>query len=386
LGAAICAAFGLYAWAVFILSFHHDGLIWPRVNAPGADFMVYYHGAERMLQGSAAAIFDGNRFTAELNAEFRHWLTGPLPLHPWIYPPNFLLLVAPLALTPFAWSYALFMAGTFALAASALLPGAGPYRLMLAGALLLAPASANNVLAGQNAFLSAALLIGGMRLIARRPAAGGLVLGLLAVKPQLALMLPVALAAARAWRALLWAAIAALALVLASVAAFGLAPWRQWLAFALDPANPLRHAWSALSLRWGDSVESAALMLGAAPRAALVAQVAAVLLAAACVFAAWRRDDALKLPVLLAATVFAAPHVGGYDALLAALAAALYCRHAFETGVRAYDFALAGFVWVAPLCGAPAQGPFGIAVPLASAALMLTATFRRSAAIEHVVA
>src|SRR5258708_29357657 len=52
----------------------------------------------------------------------------------------------------------------------------GHRRWLQVGSLLLCPASSITVIAGQNAFLTAALLVGGLRLLRRRPLlAGGLV-------------------------------------------------------------------------------------------------------------------------------------------------------------------------------------------------------------------
>src|SRR4029077_284984 len=70
------------------------------------------------------------------------------------------------------------------------------------GSLILAPAVAFNIGSGQNAFLTSALLIGGFILLPSRPGAGGVLLGVLTYKPQLWLLAPVALVAAREWRAL----------------------------------------------------------------------------------------------------------------------------------------------------------------------------------------
>ena len=71
---------------------------------------------------------------------------------------------------------------------------------------LLAPASLINLLYGQNGFLTAALLVGGIRLAPSRPLSGGVLLGLLAYKPQFGLVVVVALVAARLWRAIFAAA------------------------------------------------------------------------------------------------------------------------------------------------------------------------------------
>jgi hypothetical protein len=363
--AAVAIGAGLYGWALFALSFRHDGLIGPKYNAPGIDFMVFWEAARAALSGNLPLLNDGARFTARLNADFARWLTGPLPLHPWIYPPHFLLLLLPFGLLPFAAAYALFIAGTLALAAWALLAGErGERRLVLAGALVLSPAAAIDAIAGQNAFLTAALLVGGMRLVSSRPFLGGALLGLLTMKPQLFLMVPVALAASRQGRALAACCATAAALIAASVAVFGAGPWHDWLAALFDPANEIHRGWTGLSLLWGESVYSDALLLHARPALAQAAQAVALLLAALAVAWAYARGAPLRLAVLLAASVLAAPHVAPYDTLLAGLAAALFFARALERGFGAYDLPLALALFLTPLYGAPMVSPVGFAAPI----------------------
>jgi Glycosyltransferase family 87 len=373
------AGAGLYGWAAFALAFDHDGLIAPRVNAPGVDFMVFWAAARAAIGHDIALVYDGARFTAALNADFASWLTAPLPFHPWIYPPSFLLAVLPLGLLPFAPAYAAFMAVTFAALACALLAGEGGYRRgLLAGALALAPASALAATAGQTAFLTAALLVGGFRLAPARPVLGGAVLGVLACKPQLALMAPVALAASRQWRALLAAGATALALAAASAAVFGAEAWRAWFAIVLDPANDVHRRWTALSLEWGESVLTAARLLGAEPAVAAAAQAAAFLVAAWCVVRVFRRRGApeARLGVLLAASVLASPHVAGYDLLPLALGAALYFSRAVAEEVRGGDVALVLAAFLAPLFGPPILSPLGFAAPLVLFVFVVMATAR----------
>jgi len=361
LAAAIVGALaGLYGWALFVLSFRHDGLIGPRFNAPGLDFTVFWQGAREALSGDLGQLFDGARFTATLNQEFAAWLSAPLPLHPWIYPPHFLLLLLPVGLLPFPAAYALFLAVTFALAAVALLAGERGLRCMILGsALALAPGTALTAITGQNAFLTAALLVGGFRLIGARPMLGGALLGVLTVKPQLFLMVPVALVAAREFRALGACVLAAASLVVASVLLFGWAPWQAWLGAVLGPGNELHRGWTKLSLLWGESVYTDALLLGARSYAAAASQGLATLLAAAAVARASK-----NLAVVLAATVLAAPHVAPYDTILLAIAAALFFARGIERGMRSFELPLALMLWLAALYGPPILSPAGFLPPL----------------------
>src|SRR5580658_5163872 len=91
----VCGLFGLYGWAVFFSSFGYDGSIGPRYNAPGSDWMVFHAAARAYLEGHLPLIFNGDWLTARLNASYSAWLSSPLPFHPWLYPPTYLLLVLP---------------------------------------------------------------------------------------------------------------------------------------------------------------------------------------------------------------------------------------------------------------------------------------------------
>ena len=75
------------------------------------------------------------------------------------------------------------------------------WRLRTVLVALFAPASVINLGFGQNGFLTAALLIGGIRLTPSRQLIGGALLGLLAYKPQFGLVVAVAVIAAGLWRA-----------------------------------------------------------------------------------------------------------------------------------------------------------------------------------------
>ena len=76
------------------------------------------------------------------------------------------------------------------------MPGQGALLLALA-----APAVFINAVGGQNSTWTAALFGSGLSLLERRPLLAGGLLGLLIYKPQLGLLIPVALLAGRHWRA-----------------------------------------------------------------------------------------------------------------------------------------------------------------------------------------
>ena len=364
---SVALAFGLYGWAVFALAFRHDGVIGPRYNYPGTDFMVYYGAARAALTGHLPLLFDGDRFTAFLNQTFAPLLRGELPFHPWVYPPHFLLLLLPFGLLPFGPACFLFLALSFAGLVAALGTLYRGRRLALAAAaVLLAPAASITAVTGQNGFLTAALLLGGGSIAAARPVLAGVLFGALTYKPQFFLMAPVALLASRNWRALAAMGAAALVALLASAAVFGVAPWLEWGREILAPGASFRDQWRQWSVLFDDDVFAVAALLGASDAVAKAAQGIAMLVAAGAVFWAWsgalRRE--LRVAVLLAASCLAAPHLQGYDMVLLAAAAVLFLYDALDNGLRTGDAALALALWLLPIFNPPRATPAGFATPV----------------------
>src|SRR3954454_15714544 len=100
----VCLLFGMVGWALYAKLFSF---------APAQDFMVFYTAARSCIESNLPLIFDGEAFTARINEQFGAWFATPLNLHPWVYPPLFLLMVLPLGLFPFIVSYGVWMAVTF---------------------------------------------------------------------------------------------------------------------------------------------------------------------------------------------------------------------------------------------------------------------------------
>lgn len=173
---------------------------------------------------------------------------------------------------------------------------------------------------GQNTFLTVALFGTGLRILERRPFLAGMLLGALCYKPHLGLLIPVALLAGRHYRAFLGATFAACLLVLASVATFGIAPWRAFLDHALASSD----VFSSGRIDLGGVVTPfAAMRLFEASRwLAAMVQVVSGCVAAVIVWRVWRRPGSagVRNATLLAATLLAAPVLLLYDLLIAHLA------------------------------------------------------------------
>jgi hypothetical protein len=363
--------FAAYCWAVFVSTFWAPGVIGLNYNAPGSDWMVLWGAAHQAMSGHLALIFDGDRFTAWLNGALKGWLSSPVAFRPWVYPPSFLVLLAPFEPLGFLGSYAAFQVLSAGLLVAAILyrserPQVAPW---LAAAVLLSPAASVNVVDGQCSFLVAALLIGGFRLLKARPLLAGAALGLLTFKPQFWLLVPVALAAAGQWRALAAAIGSAGALALGSAAIFGIEAWIWWVRETLESYASADPKWVEFGRIWGDSVYACAVLLGAPAKLASLIQTGAIVAGAAATFAAFRSrlSPDLKLAVLLAATLLAAPHSGSYDMVLLTVAAGLWL--AAEDGPQPLWRWILGFaVWLSIF--PPALAPPERLLPLMTVGLI----------------
>ena len=231
--------------------------------------------------------------------------------YPFAYPPSFLLVIWPLALLGRNASYVIWVLST--LACYLAVVGHGPWRRTIVLLVLLAPATALTVSAGQNGFLTAALMIGGCRLLDRRPVVAGILFGLLSCKPQLGVLIPVALLAARQWRAIAAAAATVLASVVASAAAFGWTMWAHWISALVG----LFHLVGKQTQLYHDMPTIAANLhgLGVAPGDVQAAQAVTGMLAATAVFLCWRRGSTSRLAAaaLQAGTFLATPYAFFYD-------------------------------------------------------------------------
>lgn len=357
----------IYAWAVFASTLWRPGSIGLNYNTPGSDWMVLYSAAHLALSGHLPLIFDGDHFTAYLNTSFAGRLTSPLEFRPWVYPPSFLVMLAPFAPLGFLGSYIAFQLVSAGLLVAALLyradrPAAGPW---LAAAALLSPAASVNVVDGQCSFLVAAILVAGFRLLGPRPLLAGLVLGVLTFKPQFWLLVPVALVAAGRWRSLAAAVASASVLAAVSAAIFGIDSWVWWVRETAESYASADPKWVEFGRIWGNSVYACAVLLGAPARLASLIQTGAILVSAAAIFATFRSRLApdLKLAVLLVAAILAAPHSAAYDIVLLVVAAGLWL--AADAGPPPlWRWILALAFWLSALFSPPALSIPGRFTPL----------------------
>ena len=235
----------------------------------------------------------------------------PKLFFPYFYQPQMLLVVWPLGHLPYALGYALWMlAGMLACAVVLALAEGNPGAVV---AVLVGPSTLLVWINGQSSMIAAALMFGGFGLLPRRPVQAGVLFGLMIYKPQLAVLVPVALLAARQWRTIATACLTACLFISASAAVFGIGVWTSWWQHL--PSIGATIAWKTMELRFVmATVTSNLLVFGATPMQAHVVQALSYLAMAILV---WRcfRDGVCMLGAALvgAGTFLATPFAFGYD-------------------------------------------------------------------------
>ncbi|WP_174434232.1 glycosyltransferase family 87 protein [Burkholderia metallica] len=349
------SALMLVLYALFIAIWtavvrHASGSVLAR---PGADFSVFWSASYVMLHGSPAQAYDFSAFSRLLPELFPHLRRDVFA--PWLYPPTYLLLVTPLALLPFALGYPLFVAfGVFMLGLAAwrvsgLRTTPGAWR---AGtfALIAAPCVFVTATLGQNTFLTASCAALAVYWADRRPLYAGLCIALLSVKPQMALLFPFVLVAVRAWRTIMWAALATGAFAALSVLVCGVESLRLFVASAgLVRSIVLEHGvvfWFASPTPFA-AFRLAGVPLGAAYAAH--AGIAAIAIAAACIVWTQSRDTRVRAAVLAVATLVANPYVWHYELAWLAIAIACMLAIGWRDGWLRGEQAAIALMWALPI-------------------------------------
>ena len=324
-------------------------LVWFSGAAPknytlGGDFLCYWTAARLAGEGRAVDVYNAGILVA-LEREIAG---NPETAFPFYYPPTYLLFIYPLGWAASqGWGMALGMGLTGAGYLAALWRACPGWRTVWIGAA--SPMTLVVLANGQNGFLSAALLGGGVGLLFTRPILAGVLLGAMTYKPHLGILVPIALIAARQWQA--FAAAAATALALAGIATiwFGADIWPAFVASAFQATG---HVDSGLLPNWKvQSFFAAARVAGLPIGVAQAVQAVATVLAAGLVAWVWSRPVAwrLKAALLLLAAPIAAPYAMDYDYAVAAVGLAFWAQHGLDRGFSSHEKTYMGALWVFPL-------------------------------------
>lgn len=310
-----------------------------------------------------------------LEAVVRFQVAQSLPITPWVYPAGLALLYVPFSWLPYGLAAALHVAleaGLLALAAWIGAPLLGiSRRWALVGTFAWAPAAAG-VVSGQNVGLGLLLVVlGAWAMVRGRPWLAGLMVGLLAYKPQLAAPQIGTLLWRGVWRAVLvFVAVVIGHYLLGVVATGGTWAWpADWLSTLQRYSGPdfLANGWQAVSVpaiagriaaTVGGAGESGAfsplVLLGYAVGLAYV-------VASLRALRTWAVVAALALAAAVGLVI--SPHAWIYDATLLLPALGVFAVAADRRGWPWQDRWLLAAAYAVVLLW-PLGGFIGIATPL----------------------
>lgn len=369
---AILVALGLTGVFLWVLQGAHDWALASGQPVFG-DYIAFWSAGRATLEGHVADVHE--RATTWI---YHQQAIPPIKFHaPWNSPPPFLLIVTPLALLPYPVSATVFLIGTAAfyfIVARKILPDT---RALIFAATL--PAAYYHLATAQVGLLIAAITGLALYWLDTRPRASGALVGLLVIKPHLALLWPFMLALTGRWRAFLAAAASTLAILALAGVIFGFDSYLRFFESLQRSAaliteqritTPAYASLFANLLQWEINRDIATALHAASAVAALIV--------ASLTFLIGRRtgNTPAQAAALCAATLLVSPYLFFYDSILLGVGIALLGRPRtwFEWPVfilawsAALTLTIGYFLEPFPLC------------PLAAWALLIASMMRAGSA------
>ncbi len=311
-------------------------------HLPWVDFSAFWLVSHFALLGETSKAFDLTAFCSDVAQSMPVSPCG----FPWLYPPSYYLMILPLALLPFWISFGAFSAlgvTAFVLSLRNTLPGS-----WLKWGIAAFPGLWMSLLAGQNGCLTASLAGTALLCLHKRPWLSGCLIGTLCIKPQLGLLFPVALLAARAWKAFLAATLSALAWMGAGIMVLGIESWNGWMQ-QLQLAQRILSETRTVYMM--PTAFGFARALGGNSNLAYVIQGLSTLLATGVVWHLWRRDvpQSLRNAALMVGSFLASPYLLYYDLAWLAFPIVWLVQHGIENGWLRHERELLLLAWFSPL-------------------------------------
>jgi len=306
------------------------------------DFDAFRIAGQMAWRGDIA---DAYRFSTMMQAQLE--LGGSRAFMPWTYPPPFNLIAAGLAVLPPGLSYFVFVGLTLAGFLAVLRRLSGPH--FAAIVFMVFPALATTVSCGQNGFLTGTLIGLACLGLMRDRTIAGVPLGLMVIKPHLAITLAFYVAVTRRWTCMMVAASVTMASAGVATLVFGSRIWPAFLqgveeagGFLVAGHYPLFRMVSIYAtLRSVDLPPSFAMLIQAASAGA------AFYLVAVSIRRRKPTSQILGLTVLCSLTV--SPYMYDYDLTLYAVALALLMGDLLCRTTIGEQCALAVLSWIT--CG-----------------------------------
>jgi alpha-1,2-mannosyltransferase len=316
----------------------------------GTDFSNVYAAGTYVLDGQPAAAFDPARQYAREQAIFGQ----TTPFYGWHYPPFFLGIAALLALMPYWLALIVWQGvtlGFYMLSIRTIISASNLESESLWLLLALAfPAVFINLGQAHNGFLTAALIGTALTQLDRRPWLAGILLGLVAYKPQFGLLIPLMLMVSGCWRTFASATVTIALLAIGVTLAFGSEVWSAFLVSTQFTREVVLEqggtGWFKIQ-----SVFAWVRMWGGGVTLAYAAQAVVTITIASALTWLWRSRAtfALKAAALIIGCLLATPYSLDYDLMLLAPAIACLVADGFRRGFGHYEKTTLAALWIVPL-------------------------------------
>ena len=259
------------------------------------------------------AAFDMERLGAIHNVRPQDWM-------PWLYPPGYLLALMPFGAMSFAQSFLASTLLSVLLIGLAVRPfSAGLIPIWLA--LTFAPAYVPTLILGQNSLFWLAGFLAALAALQKgRWVLAGVFIGCLTLKPQLGLLIPVALLAAGLWRTILAATVTTAVLAIVPTFFVGLDYWPALAHRLGEHSESLVYSLNDLFLMVGPLY--LLTLMGFPIEMALKVQWVIIALCVGIVAILWRSrriDFDTKVAGLMLAMLLSAPYLWYYEVAMMAL-------------------------------------------------------------------
>lgn len=281
------------------------------------DFAAFYITAKLVWQGTVDQAYQ----FAKLMVIQKEASGGHDGFMSWTYPPQFSLLLAPFALIPVGFAYLLFAASTLTLYLAVLRRIAGSQFVLVL--IVFFPTIGINLACGQNGLLTAALIGMVCLFFEQRPVFAGAALGLMIIKPHLAIAFAVYALLRRSWILLTTATVVVLISAAICTAIFGVAIWSAFLQSVRDSSAFLEHG--SYPMHRMISVYAALRTAGLSASGSFLGQGIVAVLALAIVLIAVYRSMPVRESLGLAAivSICISPYAYDYDFLIFSIGLAL---------------------------------------------------------------
>ncbi|MGO8912334.1 MAG: glycosyltransferase family 87 protein [Bradyrhizobium sp.] len=299
------------------------------------DFLNVWAAGKLALDGKPALAWDWDIHKQVQVAMLGRNYVGD---YAWHYPPPFLFIAMLLAHFSYATGLVGWAAASFVPYMAMMRSLVGRRFGLMVGAAF--PVVLANTMAGQNGFLTAALLGGTLVLLPTRPVLSGICLGLLSYKPQYGLLFPLVLIAAAQWRAFFAAAVTTAALALVSWIAFGTESWQAFFHWMPMFSQAFFTEGRATFFKL-QSVFGLVRTLGGSEQLAWMLQwmMSGTVLFGVVTLWRSRADYALKAAALAAGTLLVTPYLFLYDLMVLAIPVGLLLRIGLADGFRRGELA-----------------------------------------------